>query len=148
MNIKILESEQIERLSDSELQELSSGPEVSWASIEPIVDDDSANPIIEFSLSMARGLSDTPKRLECRYLYDEVGSQIFERITEQPEYYLTRIEWGILRSCAGDIAKKTGEVTLVELGSGSSVKTRTLLASSLTRDRDPRHLPCPANGIR
>jgi len=127
VNIRIIESDQVEQLSDAELSDLSSGPEVRWTSMEPDIDEESTDSVVEFALSIARGLSDTPKRLECRYLYDQAGSQIFERITEQPEYYLTRTEWGILQSCASDIAKKTGDVTLVELGSGSSVKTRTLL---------------------
>lgn len=81
----------------------------------------------EFALSVARGLSDHPKRLDCRYLYDAEGSEIFERISEQPEYYLTRTEWSLLRAHAGDITQRTGPVTLVELGSGSSVKTQHIL---------------------
>ena len=46
----------------------------------------------EFALSVARGLSTRPRQLDCRYLYDEIGSELFARITEQPEYYPTRAE--------------------------------------------------------
>ena len=82
---------------------------------------------MEFAMSVARGLSDIPRRLESRFLYDTHGSHIFERICEQPEYYLTRTEATILASAAADIARRTGNLTLVELGSGSSVKTQLLL---------------------
>lgn len=84
-------------------------------------------PPIEFARSVAATLADTPRWLDCRYLYDDNGSRIFERICEQPEYYLTRTEGAILAAVALDIAAQTGRVTLIELGSGSSVKTRTLL---------------------
>ncbi len=84
-------------------------------------------PGLDFALAVARGLSDIPRRLDSRYLYDSRGSQIFEDICKQPEYYLTRAEATILAAAAGDIADKTGNVTLVELGSGSSIKTQILL---------------------
>lgn len=82
---------------------------------------------MEFALAVARGLSDHPQRLDSRFLYDSHGSNIFELICDQPEYYLTRTEAGILSSVAHEIARETGPVTLIELGSGSSVKTRLLL---------------------
>ncbi len=85
------------------------------------------DPRLEFGLAVARGLSDMPRRLDSRFLYDANGSDIFERICEQPEYYLTRTEATILASSAADIARRTGELTLVELGSGSSIKTQLLL---------------------
>lgn len=87
----------------------------------------SIDAIEQFALMVARGLSDQPRRLDSRYLYDANGSFIFERICEQPEYYLTRTEAGILAGAAAVIARHTGHVTLIELGSGSSVKTRLLL---------------------
>jgi L-histidine N-alpha-methyltransferase len=74
-----------------------------------------------------RGLTATPKQLPPKWFYDERGSALFEAITRQPEYYLTRREREILRSHAADVAKLTGAQTLVELGSGSSEKTRLLL---------------------
>jgi len=74
-----------------------------------------------------RGLTATPKQLPPKWFYDERGSDLFEAITRQPEYYLTRREREILRAHAGDIARMTKAATLVELGSGSSEKTRLLL---------------------
>jgi dimethylhistidine N-methyltransferase len=75
-----------------------------------------------------RGLAANPKRLAPIYFYDSLGSALFERICEQPEYYLTRTETSILRDYAGDIAGMLGEgVLLVEPGSGGSAKTRLLL---------------------
>jgi dimethylhistidine N-methyltransferase len=74
-----------------------------------------------------QGLSQQPKTLPCRYFYDDHGSQLFEQITELPEYYPTRTEQAILEAHALDIARMTGSCELVELGSGSSRKTRLLL---------------------
>jgi len=76
---------------------------------------------------VVRGLSDDPRWLHCRYLYDNAGSEIFERICEQPEYYQTRTEAALLAEHAREIRALAAAPTLVELGSGSSVKTRHLL---------------------
>jgi dimethylhistidine N-methyltransferase len=76
---------------------------------------------------VVRGLSQTPKTLPPRYFYDDRGSQLFEQITELPEYYLTRTETAILQQCAPEIAAITGACELIELGSGNSTKTRILL---------------------
>lgn len=73
------------------------------------------------------GLTRTPKTLPPKWFYDAVGSELFDRITELPEYYPTRAEREILLARAGEIAAATGARTLVELGSGSSEKTRHLL---------------------
>ncbi|MEV6505182.1 L-histidine N(alpha)-methyltransferase [Streptomyces sp. NPDC051642] len=73
------------------------------------------------------GLTRTPKTLPPKWFYDAHGSELFERITELPEYYPTRAEREILVDRAGEIAAATGARTLVELGSGSSDKTRHLL---------------------
>jgi L-histidine N-alpha-methyltransferase len=74
------------------------------------------------------GLSATPKELAPKYFYDERGSQLFEQITELPEYYPTRAERGILAERSGEIVATAGAPgTLVELGSGSASKTRHLL---------------------
>ena len=74
-----------------------------------------------------RGLTATPKQLPPKWFYDERGSTLFEAITREPEYYLTRREREILDEHAVDIARMTRASTLVELGSGSSEKTRLLL---------------------
>jgi L-histidine N-alpha-methyltransferase len=73
------------------------------------------------------GLTANPKWLQPKWFYDARGSDLFEEITRLPEYYPTRTESSILVAHAGDIARRTGAHTLVELGSGSSEKTRLLL---------------------
>lgn len=73
------------------------------------------------------GLTSSPKWLPPKWFYDARGSDLFEEITRLPEYYPTRAERSILSARAGDIARRTGAHTLVELGSGSSEKTRILL---------------------
>jgi L-histidine Nalpha-methyltransferase len=73
------------------------------------------------------GLSAFPKTLPPKWFYDERGSELFDAITRLPEYYPTRAERAILVERAGDIAARTAADTLVELGSGSSEKTRLLL---------------------
>ena len=73
------------------------------------------------------GLRGTPKSLPPKWFYDSVGSDLFDQITRLPEYYPTRAEAEILRARATEIASVTGADTLVELGSGTSEKTRLLL---------------------
>jgi L-histidine N-alpha-methyltransferase len=73
------------------------------------------------------GLTSTPKTLSPKWFYDERGSELFEKITLLPEYYPTRAERAILRAASSEIAAATGAAVLVELGSGSSDKTRLLL---------------------
>ncbi|GIE89258.1 L-histidine N(alpha)-methyltransferase [Actinoplanes regularis] len=79
------------------------------------------------------GLTATPKSLPPKWFYDARGSELFEEITRLPEYYPTRTERSILREHAGAIARITEAKTLVELGSGSSEKTRLLLDAMLSR---------------
>ncbi len=74
-----------------------------------------------------RGLTGRPKTLPPKWFYDAHGSDLFERITELPEYYPTRAERDILLARSGDIVAATRARTLVELGSGSSEKTRHLI---------------------
>jgi dimethylhistidine N-methyltransferase len=82
----------------------------------------------EFRADVLRGLSAGPKRLPCKYFYDERGSQLFDAICELDEYYLTRAELAIMRRDAGEMAQSVGDgVMLIEFGSGSSTKTRLLL---------------------
>jgi L-histidine N-alpha-methyltransferase len=75
------------------------------------------------------GLTASPKSLPPKWFYDAQGSALFEKITELPEYYPTRAERSILRSTAARIAGLSGAAALVELGSGSSDKTRLLLSA-------------------
>jgi L-histidine Nalpha-methyltransferase len=73
------------------------------------------------------GLTATPKSLPPKWFYDSVGSDLFDQITRLPEYYPTRTEAQILRDHSAQIASASGADTLVELGSGTSEKTRMLL---------------------
>ena len=76
------------------------------------------------------GLSQPQKKLLPKYFYDDRGARLFERICEQPEYYLTRTELEILRRHGSDIARAVGpRAQMVEYGSGSGIKTQLLLAA-------------------
>lgn len=79
------------------------------------------------------GLTSTPKSLPSKWLYDARGSELFDAITRLPEYYPTNAERSILSRAVHDIAVHTDVDTLIELGSGTSEKTRVLL-DGLTRD--------------
>jgi dimethylhistidine N-methyltransferase len=88
----------------------------------------------DFRGEVLEGLGREPKTLPCKYFYDDRGSRLFDRICQLEEYYPTRTEIGILERHAADIAARMGERALVvELGSGSSIKTQILLAAL----RDP-----------
>jgi L-histidine N-alpha-methyltransferase len=73
------------------------------------------------------GLAQTPKALPPKWFYDSVGSDLFDQITRLPEYYPTRAEAQILRARSAEIVAASGADTMVELGSGTSEKTRILL---------------------
>lgn len=87
----------------------------------------------EIKRDITSGLLAEPKDISPwpKYLYDDEGSRLFEEITELPEYYQTRTESSILRSKSGEIIRRSGAREIVELGSGSSTKTRALLAAML-----------------
>ena len=87
------------------------------------------------------GLTSTPKSLPPKYFYDEKGSLLFEQICELPEYYPTRTETAILKAVSGAIAQTTGPCEIVELGSGSSTKTRILLNAYQAAGHPLRYLP-------
>jgi L-histidine Nalpha-methyltransferase len=73
------------------------------------------------------GLSTTPKQLSPKYFYDERGSELFEEITQLPEYYLTRSERALLEGRIAEIVRAVHPCSLVELGAGSATKTRIIL---------------------
>ncbi|MEV6875709.1 L-histidine N(alpha)-methyltransferase [Amycolatopsis sp. NPDC051128] len=81
----------------------------------------------ELRADVVAGLAAGRKWLPPKWFYDTEGSELFEKITQLPEYYPTRSEREVLAAHAGDVAELTGAHTLVELGSGSSEKTRLLL---------------------
>ena len=84
-------------------------------------------------------LAGAPPRLPTKYLYDRRGSELFDAICELPEYYPTRTELAIMKRAARQMAQRIGpEACLVELGSGSSIKTRQLVAAL---DRPAAYIP-------
>lgn len=87
------------------------------------------------------GLTAKPLWLPPKYFYDAVGSELFEEITELPEYYPTRTEREILRQWAPDIARVADAQVLLELGSGSSEKTLLLLDAMATGGRLAAYVP-------
>ena len=108
---------------------------------------DSAALLADFRNAVHAGLRDTPKTLPCRFFYDQEGSLLFERICELPEYYLTRTEDAILRDRAREIAAQLPpDVQMVELGSGSSRKTRRLIEALLDRQDALRYIPVDISG--
>lgn len=95
-----------------------------------------------FCRLVREGLSQTPKSLPTRFLYDQAGSELFEQITELPEYYPTRTERAILEAHADEIVAAAGpNMAMVEFGSGSSAKTRLLIEAALTRQPRLRYVP-------
>ena len=92
------------------------------------------------------GLKQTPKSLPPKYFYDDYGSELFEQICDLPEYYPTRTEAAILETYAREIARVTGACQLVELGSGSSTKTRHLLDAYQQLSPELDYVPIDVSG--
>lgn len=86
-------------------------------------------------------LATSPRRIPSRYFYDAAGSRLFDEITRLPEYYLTRTEAEILEREADRMVARTGAFELVELGSGTSTKTRILLDAMDRADHLHRYIP-------
>ena len=85
-------------------------------------------PVDAFGAAVIAGLTQTPRVIPARYFYDAAGSELFEQITDLPEYYPTRTEIGLLTTHAPEIASVVGPGrAVVEFGSGSSAKTPLLL---------------------
>jgi L-histidine Nalpha-methyltransferase len=96
----------------------------------------------QFGEDVRAGLTARPKTLPPKYFYDELGSLLFEAICRLPEYYLTRAEAEILSRHAGEIVGRLpGRLGLVELGSGSSTKTRHMIEAILGRQGELRYQP-------
>ena len=107
-----------------------------------LIESDSQAHLASLAEEVATGLGVRPKTLPCRFLYDEIGSELFEQICDAPEYYLTRAERSILEERAAEIAKCfDGPLTLAELGSGSSSKTRLLIEACLHAHGRLRYVP-------
>jgi uncharacterized SAM-dependent methyltransferase len=95
-----------------------------------------------FAKDVLAGLSAHPKSLPPIYFYDAIGSKLFEKICKLPEYYLTRTEHAILKHNAPEIAERSnGNMALIELGSGSSIKTRLLIEAFIARQSELHYFP-------
>lgn len=92
-----------------------------------------------FKSDLKHSLSQTPKRIESKYFYDKTGSQLFNRITKHPDYYLTQSELTILNEAKSDLLEKlkSYNVNLIELGPGEGIKTELLLNFFMQQN-----LPC------
>jgi len=86
-----------------------------------------AIPASDIAQLLRSSLQNQPRTIPCQFFYDDRGSDLFEKICTLPEYYLTRTEAQILTASAPEIARITQATQIVELGSGSSTKTRLLL---------------------
>jgi L-histidine N-alpha-methyltransferase len=83
----------------------------------------------------------SPREIPSRFFYDDLGSELFERITELPEYYQTRTEHALLRAVAGRVAAASQAAQLVEIGSGAATKTRALLDALARNGRLRLYVP-------
>lgn len=109
--------------------------------------------VVDMREEVLAGLRARPKRLPPKYFYDETGSQLFEAITRLPEYYLTRTELALFEAHLDELTEALGTgVCLVEYGSGSSRKVRTLLrrarpAAYVPVDISAEHLVAQARAV-
>ncbi len=104
---------------------------------------DGDGPVSDLAEDARSGLSAEFKQLPPKYFYDELGSKLFEQITELPEYYPTRVERKILAEQGAAIVDAADPQCLIELGSGSASKTRALLDAM--RDRGSLHTYVPVD---
>ncbi|HYY66263.1 MAG TPA: L-histidine N(alpha)-methyltransferase [Nitrososphaeraceae archaeon] len=100
----------------------------------------------EFALHVKEGLGRSRKKIKPKYFYDHIGSQLFEEICLQPEYYLTSTELDILEDYSPDIISKVYDddpvrISVLELGSGSSIKTKTFLRHILKNQNNLYYFP-------
>ena len=93
---------------------------VNVLDLEPVSED--------FLAEVVAGLSSSPRSLPCKFFYDERGAELFQKICELPEYYITRTETELLRRHGGEIAESIGaNAELIGFGTGAGLKTRLLL---------------------
>lgn len=101
---------------------------------------DAADAFWDDGAALKACLQEPTPRIPPVFGYDERGSELFEAITELPTYYLTRVEWSLLRAHSAEIARRLDADEVVELGSGSAKKTRDLLAAC-QQQRPTTYLP-------
>ena len=102
-----------------------------------------------FAADVDKGLSDTPKYIPCLYFYDYRGSLLFEDICRLPEYYITRTETDILKTHSEEIISYLpADILLVELGSGSCIKTRLIIEELLNQHDKVTYSPIDISPTR
>lgn len=102
---------------------------------------DSGGALAEMGREVREGLESRPRRIPSKYFYDQRGSLLFERITELPEYYLTRAEERLLDRTAQEIADRARPRDLIELGPGPAKKTRRLIEAGRQAGSLSRYVP-------
>ena len=117
-------------------------PKPQAAAVE--IANDEAPTISNQEEEILTGLRQANKWISPKYFYDQHGSELFDQITELPEYYPTRTELGIMRACGGEIRELIGpEASVIEFGAGSNVKIRLLLDAL---DRCAAYVPVDISG--
>jgi uncharacterized SAM-dependent methyltransferase len=96
-----------------------------------------------FKKDVKKGLLNTPKYLNSKYIYDKKGSELFSQIMQLPEYYLTNSERELIEQNADQIADNFGNepFNLIELGAGNGRKTNVLINSLIKHNKDFRYTP-------
>ena len=102
---------------------------------------DAQSRLREMADDVRRGLTAMPKVLPPKYFYDAVGSRLFEKITQLPEYYLTRAEDSLLATLAPELVHDLRPQDIVEIGAGSGAKTRRFLDAMKGTCRETRYVP-------
>ena len=105
--------------------------------VERLVDPAASDTLID---DARRGLFSSPKALPPKHLYDAEGGRLFEEICTLPEYYPTRTETALLREIAPELVERASPTSMIELGSGSSTKTRILLDALGARGRAAQYV--------
>lgn len=104
----------------------------------------------EFHRDVYQGLTDYPKHLSSKYIYDKRGDKLFQQIMELPEYYLTRCEYEILLTHRNEICElfqpESEPFRLIELGAGDGKKTRVILKALLEKEANFRYMPIDISG--
>jgi L-histidine Nalpha-methyltransferase len=101
-----------------------------------------------FAEEVNLGLLSNPKFLQPKYFYDSLGSYLFEKICSTEEYYVTRTETSILKKHSPDIAAKCRDKkVMVELGSGSAVKTKYVISSLIAQNKNLEYIPIDVSDI-
>ena len=117
-------------------------PNVTVLERATMITTDTEDLIHSFANDVDEGLKDTPKHLPCLYFYDYKGSLLFEDICQLPEYYLTRAETEILETYSEEIISYfPSDTLLVELGSGSSIKTQLIIEELLSQHNKALYSP-------